>query len=270
MPYSLVDWQYLTPQTADRFNQMESNAVFTSEHRIWGCEIETTGTSTITVLGGRIEIGGKWLSRVGSLTALTAETNGDWVEGATQEASSTAMYIVAFNDSGSSFNVKFRLSGPAYSDTASGTSTGPKIYDKSGTTWYRYIGQVANDDDNAIVSQRQDGNYVTYDYVANNTGVRILNNTGTSTFTDLNTLHLVPPFSTICSFQINNGGAQGTFETRRNGTTVAAGLKNIIVAGGDNVIPLVKLDGSGVVEYKASTVMSAYVAGYDISPLRNG
>lgn len=157
MPYSDISWAYKDPLTIQNLNQMDDNSVWTSEHRIVGCELATTGTSTVEIMPGRLEIAGLWLQETTTANlVLTAENNAHW-EGANGELSSTSMYIVAYNSAGSTFSVKFRASGPAYSDTASATA-GFKRYDKTGTTWYRYIGAVWNNSGSAITPQRQRGN----------------------------------------------------------------------------------------------------------------
>lgn len=150
MAYSDVVWNYKDPLTTQKLNQMDDNSVFCAEHRIFGCTPDITGTSTVKISPGRMEIDGKWLVRSDFCTALTADNNACWEEGANAEGSSTGWYIVAWNDSGESFNVKFRASGPAYSDTLSGTASGPKVYDKTGTTWYRYIVYLYNNENQAL------------------------------------------------------------------------------------------------------------------------
>ena len=145
MAYSDINWVYKDPLTIQRLNQMDDNAVWTSEHRVWGLHLAFTGTATVEVEGGRVEVNGKWLIQTAT-ASLTASTNGAWEEGTEQEGgvSATAWYVVAFNSAGSDFDVLFRASAPAYSDTFSGTATGPKIYDITGGVWYRYVGKVVN------------------------------------------------------------------------------------------------------------------------------
>ncbi len=147
MAYSDVSWAYKDPATIQKLNQMEENSVRTSDHIVFGCLLDLTGTSTINVGGGNVSLDGIWLSRTSNLTALTAETNSDWEEGTSQENTSgtaQSFYVVAFNDSGNSFNVKLRASAAAYTNTASGTSTGARLYDKTGTVWYRYLAVIRN------------------------------------------------------------------------------------------------------------------------------
>ena len=132
MAYSDVSWAYKDPITVQKMTQMADNTIWTSEHYIQGCELSVTGTATVDIAGGRLEIDGNWLLRDtndGTTgLSLTATDNNDWEEGATQEANATCMYVVAYNDSGNSFTCRFRLSAPAYSNTSSKTGTGPKRY----------------------------------------------------------------------------------------------------------------------------------------------
>ena len=146
MAYSPITWGYKDPGDSAKLQQGVDNSIWTSEHRIWGLEVVTTGSCTVVVQPGRIEIGGKWLYTT-TTGVLTGDNMTHW-EGSTgwAEGSSTAFYVVAYNSAGNDFDCKFRMSGPAYSDTSSGTSTGPKIYDKtsSDSIWYRYIGFASN------------------------------------------------------------------------------------------------------------------------------
>ncbi len=154
MPYDSGSVSYKDPVTIQWGNQMAENVVRISEHRINGCELSVTGTSTVEVMPGSMELNGAWLTETTTANlVLTAENNTHWEEGTSQELSSTSMYIVAYNSAGSTFSVKFRASGPAYSDTNSATA-GIKRYDKTGTIWYRYIGAVWNDTTNAILPMR--------------------------------------------------------------------------------------------------------------------
>lgn len=166
MSYSKINWAYLTPQTADRFNQMEENSVRLAEHKIVGCEVDITGNDTAIVAGGRLELNGDWLYRDGLTTtgmALTASEASAWYSASGGYiATSTAWYIVAYKDSGNSFSCKYRLSAPAYSDTLSGTSTGPKRYDKTGTTWLRYIGEVRNYSGGTFIHYKQMNDEIQY------------------------------------------------------------------------------------------------------------
>ena len=147
--YDPVSWAYKNPITTQKVTQMIDNSVLVNEHGIFGCNMHTTGANTVEIFGGRMAIGNAWLVENAQVASLTAENNAHWEEGATQEGSATAMYVVAYQ-SGNGFNCKFRASAPAYSDTSSGTATGPRLYDKTGSTWYRYIGMAWNNSANAI------------------------------------------------------------------------------------------------------------------------
>jgi len=151
MPYSEVSWAYKDPATTQKLGQMAENPSWVNEHHICGLELDITGTSTVEIKPGRLSLEGKWISETATANLiLTAETNAHWREGATQETSSTAWYVYAYNSS-SSIAIKFCLSAPAYSDTSSATSRGPKLYDKSGSTWFRGIAVVWNNSGNALV-----------------------------------------------------------------------------------------------------------------------
>lgn len=145
MPYNVVSWVYKDPLTIQKLSQGEENNVWTNEHGRFGCQMDITGTSIVQIYDGRISLNGNWLVENSSaLTRLIASTTAHWEENTALEgASATSFHVVAFA-SANGFNVKFRSSAPAYSDTSSGTSTGPKIYDKTGSTWFRYIARIVN------------------------------------------------------------------------------------------------------------------------------
>ena len=140
MPYQETQWAFRDPLTVSKLTQMDDNSVWTAERRIFGCQIDVSAANTCLVAQGKMEFGGMWLYRNSAITAIQPAAAGDWEGGASQLGTSTAHYVIAYNDSGQSFNIKFRNSGPAYSDTNSSTSIFPRLYDKTGSVWFRYIG----------------------------------------------------------------------------------------------------------------------------------
>ena len=154
MSYSKVSWNYKDPNTTQKLGQMTDNSVWTSEHSIFGCQMDITGTASVQMQPGVMAIGENWLRETGvaDITTLTADNAAHWEDG-NGEGSATAWWVVAFQ-SGNGWNVLFRQSGPAYSDTNSSTANGIKIYDKTGSTWYRYIAQVWNNSGNTLDAMR--------------------------------------------------------------------------------------------------------------------
>ena len=159
MAYSPVTWAYRDATTVQKMTQMENNNVWTSERGIFGCQIDVSAGNTCIVAQGKMELGGMWLYRNSAITSLNASATGDWEENTTVALlSSTSFYVVAYNDADNSFNVKFRASGPAYSDTSSATSVFPRLYDKTGSTWFRYIGICYTNTASALINcQRLEG-----------------------------------------------------------------------------------------------------------------
>ena len=152
MPYSPVTWAYRDAITISKLNQIDNNNVWTAERRIFGCQLDASAANTCFVGMGKMEFGGMWLYRNSAISALHPSVAGDWEEGSNLLGTSTSIYIVAYNDSGNSFDVKFRNSGPAYSDTNDNVFALPKLYDKTGTTYFRYIGQISTTTASAIVN----------------------------------------------------------------------------------------------------------------------
>lgn len=142
--YSSGIWAYKDPLTTQKLNQMIENTVRISQNHIVGCELNYVGSATVEVRPGSMELEGAWLSKTTTGT-LSADNNNHWVGSASDAlGTSTAVYVYAFNSAGSDFDVRFGLTAPEYSNTASGTSTGPKMYLKSTGVWYRCVGAVLN------------------------------------------------------------------------------------------------------------------------------
>jgi len=152
MNYVPTTWAYRDPITISKLNQMDNNNVWTAERRIFGCQIDVSAANTAFVAQGKMEFGGMWLYRNSAISAIHPSVVGDWEEGVNLLGTSTAFYAVAYNDSGNSFDVKFRNSGPAYSDTNSATAFFPRLYDKTGSVWYRYIGEFHTNTASAIMN----------------------------------------------------------------------------------------------------------------------
>ena len=73
--YSSATWNYKDAGDIVKLQQVHDNAIYLSEHRIFGCEADVTGSDTAIIQGGRMEINGTWLYRTGTDTsglALTA------------------------------------------------------------------------------------------------------------------------------------------------------------------------------------------------------
>lgn len=171
MAYADVSWSYKSPLTVQQLNQMVDNSVWTSEHKIFGAAVEVLGTggsSTCCISPGRINIDNKWLS-MAATSHVIMTTTAHWVEEEVSaniltENSATGYYIVAYNDAANTFACKFRATPPVYTDTSSGTSTlSQPQYDKSGSTWYRYLGFVHLGTGAALEKQRQQGIWCMYD-----------------------------------------------------------------------------------------------------------
>jgi hypothetical protein len=140
--YSTIAWAYKDPLTVQKMGQINDNLLACMRNKVMGCEMRTTGTSTVIVSPGFIELNGEWLSMTTTAT-LTAENAASWQTGS--EAASTALYIVAYKTGTVNFDICFRASGPQYTNTTSGTA-GVNIYDNAtGSTWVRYLGLVPND-----------------------------------------------------------------------------------------------------------------------------
>jgi len=111
-------------------------------HFIKGCEVEWVSAATVKVQPGVLELNGTVLSRVAYSTTLNLATAGHWVSGS--EGASAWYYIYAYNDSGTSWDVKLSDEAPAYYDCDVADASGFLRYRDYSDVWYRCIGKFYN------------------------------------------------------------------------------------------------------------------------------
>lgn len=119
-------------------------------HYIVGCEVEYVGVATVKVQPGVLELNGTVLSRTAYSTTLNLATAGHWVSGS--EGASAWYYIYAYNDSGTSWDVKLSDEAPVYYDCDVDDASGFLRYRDYSDVWYRCIGKFYNNSGSAIDS----------------------------------------------------------------------------------------------------------------------
>jgi len=109
-------------------------SVSTSQYRD-GLFVTQTGTTTMSVGLGRLEVNGSEITKT-SATTLTLSTAGDWAGGVSLRAVSTYGYV-GVDTAG---NIKMHTTAPSHSDYAVSNTSGIKRYATWSGTVYRIIG----------------------------------------------------------------------------------------------------------------------------------
>jgi len=108
---------------------------------IQGAELEWVATDQVKAQSGVIEIAGTFYTRTSYSTTLDLDTATHWVEGSSQRGTSKWVYVYAYNDSGSTWDIKYWLQPPQYANTGTDDSS-VKIFRSNASVWYRCIGAV--------------------------------------------------------------------------------------------------------------------------------
>ena len=132
---------------------------------IQGAELEWVSTTTVKAQSGVLEIAGSFYTRNSYSTTLDLTTNAHWVEGTSQQGTSKWVYIYAYNNSGSTWDIKFWLQSPQYANTDTDDSS-IKIYRETASVWYRCLGAIRLNATGAGEIQKfyQTGNYYHWQY----------------------------------------------------------------------------------------------------------
>lgn len=132
---------------------------------IWGAELVYVGADTLNAVSGTVDINGTVYERTAVSSTIDVSSDSDKVAG-TANAASTWFYIYAYNDSGTSWDIKWWNLAPQYANCGTDTS-GPLIFRQSGGAWYRCIGAVYNDSGQALDAWFQRGSLVMWDVPVN-------------------------------------------------------------------------------------------------------
>ena len=129
-------------------------------HYIKGAKLIYDGVATYHANAGEIEIGGSLYTRTTVSTTMNMTTAGHFLHGS--EGASTWYYVYAYNDAGTTWDLKMSDEAPNISDV-SDNSAGILRYRKYSATYYRCIGAVRNNASSNIAKFTQVGNWSYYD-----------------------------------------------------------------------------------------------------------
>jgi hypothetical protein len=125
---------------------------------IQGAELVWDSAATVHAGSGVMDIAGTLYTRTSVSSTLNMVTDGDWVEGTSQEAANQWIYVYAYNSSGSLWDIKFWLQAPQYADTGTDNASTALIFRNDGTKWYRCLGRVRNNAGSDIIPFQNIGN----------------------------------------------------------------------------------------------------------------
>lgn len=212
-------------------------------HFIEGAELIYDTAATFHANPGVVELNGTLLSRTSASTTRSLATAGDWVQG--DESASEWVYAYAYNDSGTSWDIKLSDQPPLYYDCNTGHTVGVLRYRDFASVWYRCIGAVRNDGSSNILKFYQDGDWITYDVPQN-----LLNNGTALTWTDVDCSPYVPSFCQLIQIFVASGATAGY--VRPNGSSwgkTAANTDSIWTNSSDSHILTIHTDSSQIIEY---------------------
>ena len=109
-----------------------------------GAGLTYVTAATIKAQSGVLEIGNNVYTRNSYSTAIDLGVDTDWVGGTSLQATSSKFYVYAYNDSGSTYAIKYWDQPPEYANTISDDSS-IKIFRSTGGVWYRCLGFFYND-----------------------------------------------------------------------------------------------------------------------------
>jgi len=234
----------------------------TNRHYIGGCELEYVDAANIKAKPGTIEINGSVYTRDEYSSSVNLGT-ASWLHGS--EPSDDWVYIYAYNDSGTSWDIKVSDEAPAYSSCDTSYTDGELRYRDYSSVWYRCIGAVCNASDD-IVKFYQYGNWIIYDNAWDT--LEVQSNGSATTWTDIDCSTYVPAFSrlAIAVFTMENGAVG--IKIRANGSTAGNG-QYIKLAQNEVGNVDVLLDASQVFEYKVDANQADVdIAGYYLGQIR--
>lgn len=113
--------------------------------------VSMDSTTTMHAEPGQLAIGTTAYTNLSDTSSKSTGTLGNWIEGSVPTLANLKFYVYAYNNSGSSFDIKYSSADPVYSDTSSNTG-GTLQYYTSGGTNYRALAWVSADSSGLIQS----------------------------------------------------------------------------------------------------------------------
>lgn len=136
----VTDGTSITSVTDSRTTSIQITATTSNfpSHFRDGALMSWDTTTAIHAIPGSLAIGTTIYSRTTNTSAKTITTASNWIENQVPYENDT-IFVYAYNDSGSSWDIKFSSADPVYADVSENTS-GTLRYYSPGTTDYRAIG----------------------------------------------------------------------------------------------------------------------------------
>ena len=125
---------------------------FPLDYRDQALVVRDSGT-TMHVEPGQIAIGQTLYTNTSDTSSYSTATAANWIDGVAPTMANLKFYVYAYNNSGTTYDVKYSTVDPVNSDTSSGTSGTLRYYTTGGVT-YRAIGWVSADSTGAVDAAR--------------------------------------------------------------------------------------------------------------------
>ena len=106
-------------------------------------------TTAVHAEPGQISVGNTFYTITTDTSSLSTATAGNWIEGAAPILNNLKFYVYAYNNSGTTWALKYASADPVNSDTSSNTGGTLRYYTTGGTT-YRVLAWISADSTGAI------------------------------------------------------------------------------------------------------------------------
>lgn len=107
-------------------------------------QIVRDSTTAVHVEPGQIAIGSTAYTLLTDSSSKSTATASNWIEGTVPNQNNLKYYVYAYNNSGTTFDIKFASADPVYSDTSLNTGGTLQYYVTGGTT-YRALAWISAD-----------------------------------------------------------------------------------------------------------------------------
>ena len=174
---------------------------------ITGCLPKYVSVDTVNAESGAIELNNIVYTRNAISSTINLSTAGHWIGDVSGRDKSKTFYIYAYNDSGTTWNIKFWDSAPQFANCGTDTE-GTLIFRQSASVWYRCIGTATT---NATGSGELSSSSVVAYPVVTTLRIEVFTSSGTFTAPAGVTQVFISGCSTggdggIGSFSANGGG----------------------------------------------------------------
>lgn len=124
---------------------------FPTDYRNGALVIKDSTTAT-HIEAGQVAIGTTLYTNTDDTGSTSTATAGNWIEGSAPNLKNLPFYVYAYNNAGSSFDLKYSSADPVHSDT-SGNTAGVLRYYTTGGVYYRAMAWISGDASGLIQTQ---------------------------------------------------------------------------------------------------------------------